>query len=86
MLFRSDEGEPVVTLVTSNDRRYTATVPFPYGSPANPLPDDQLIAKFRDLSGAILPSQRLDEIVATILDLDNMADVRNLPALLKPVA
>ena len=82
----ADEDEPVVTVATSGGHRHTATVPFPYGSPANPLPDDQLIAKFRDLSGTILPPQRLDEIVATILDLDNMADVRNLPALLKPVA
>jgi 2-methylcitrate dehydratase PrpD len=79
----ADEDEPAVTIVASGGHRHTATVPFPYGSPANPLPDNQLIAKFHDLSGAILPSQRLSEIVETVLDLDRMPDVRTLPALLK---
>jgi 2-methylcitrate dehydratase PrpD len=79
----ADEDEPAITAVISGDRRYTATIPFPYGSPANPLPDNQLIAKFHDLSGAILPSQRLNQIVETVLDLDKLADVRTFPALLK---
>jgi 2-methylcitrate dehydratase PrpD len=79
----ADEDEPAVTVVTSDDHRYTATVPFPYGSPENPLPDDRLISKFYDLSGAILPLQRLNEIAETILNLERAADIRTLPALLK---
>ena len=79
----ADEDEPVITIATSHGHHHTMTVPFPYGSPANPLPDDQLIAKFYDLSGAILPAQRLDEIVEAVLSLDSASDIRTLPALLK---
>jgi 2-methylcitrate dehydratase PrpD len=79
----ADEDEPVITIATSHDHRHTTTVPFPYGSPSNPLPDDQLIAKFYDLSGAMLPSQRLNEIAGTVLNLDGVSDVRPLPALLR---
>jgi 2-methylcitrate dehydratase PrpD len=79
----ADEDEPRITIETSDGRRHIATVSFPYGSPANPLPDDQLIAKFYDLSGAILPAERLSEIVETVLSLDGISDVRALPSLLK---
>jgi len=82
----ADEDEPVITVAISHGHRHTMTVPFPYGSPANPLPDDQLIAKFYDLSNAILPSQRLDEIAEAILNLERASDVRTLPALLKATA
>ena len=78
-----DEDEPLITLVTTNDRRFSATVPFPYGSPANPLPDDQLIAKFFDLGSLALPPARLEAIKNAILGLDGTADVHALPDLLK---
>jgi 2-methylcitrate dehydratase PrpD len=79
----ADADEPAITIATSDGHRHTATVPFPYGSPANPLPDDQLIAKFYDLSRAILPTQKLDRIAEAVLNLDKASDVRALPALLK---
>jgi hypothetical protein len=47
------------------------------------MPDDQLIGKFHDLSAAILPGDRLNRIVEAVLNLDDIADVRALPALLK---
>ncbi len=79
----ADEAEPVIAVTTSQGHRHSTTVPFPYGSPENPLPDDQLIAKFYDLSARILPSQRLKKIVETILNLDTISDARTLPALLR---
>src|SRR6185437_2303660 len=80
----ADEAEPAVTLVTKDDaRRHRAVVEFPFGSPSNPLPDDQLIAKFRDLAGAVLSGPRIDRIENAILGLDRAADIRDIPALLK---
>ncbi len=81
-----DEDEPAITVVTRDGRRLTETVPFPCGSPANPLPDNQLIAKFLDLACDILAPERLEEIRDAILDLDMIADVRYMPALLKAAA
>ena len=80
----ADEDEPAVTLVTNAGRRHTMTMAFPYGSPANPLPDDQLIAKFRDLAGMVLAKAQIEKIENAILDIDLVADVRGLPQLLKP--
>ena len=82
----TDEEEPIVTIATIGGDRYTATVAFPYGSPANPLPDDRLVGKFRDLSRNVLPGEKLNRIEEAILALDGQADVRDLPALLKATA
>jgi len=79
----ADEAEPAITLVTEDAQRHRAIVEFPYGSPANPLPDDQLIAKFRDLAGAVLSGPQIDRIENAILSLDAAADVRDIPNLLK---
>ena len=81
----ADADEPAITVITSGGARHTAIIPFPHGSPENPLPDDKLIAKFYDLSAPILPRQQLDMIAETILELDKAADVRNVPAWLKSV-
>ncbi len=78
-----DEDEPIITITTDDGRQFTETVAYPYGSPANPLPDDQVMAKFFDLSGGILAPARLSEIRDAILNLDAFVDVRTLPLLLR---
>lgn len=78
----ADEDEPAVTLVTKDGRRFKAIVEFPSGSPANPLPDDQLIAKFRDLAGTALRKSRIEDVENSILRIDTNPDTRQLPILL----
>jgi 2-methylcitrate dehydratase PrpD len=79
----ADEDEPIITVGTTDNRRYTVSVPFPSGSPANPLPDERVIGKFHDLSGKILPPSTRKRIEEVVLTLDDLADIFCLPALLK---
>jgi len=79
----ADEDEPAITLITKDGRRYRAIVEFPTGSPANPLPDEQLIGKFRDLAGQVLSGPLIEKIEKTVLSLDEIADIRDLPRSLK---
>jgi len=79
----ADADEPAVTLITRAKQRLKTMVEFPFGSPANPLPDGQLIAKFRDLANKILPAAQIEKIDRAVLKLDELADVRALPGLLK---
>ncbi len=78
----ADEDEPILTLIDTDNLRYRTRVEFPLGSPANPLPDDQLIAKFRDLAGTVLRKPQIDEIENIVLQIDRIADIRGLPNLL----
>src|SRR5262249_36829218 len=77
--YMADEDEPAVTLVTKEGGRHTTIVAFPAGSPANPLPDDQLIAKFRDLAGTVMPKPQIEQIENAILRVEMIGDVRTLP-------
>ena len=78
----ADEDEPAIALVTKDGRRFRTVVEFPAGSPANPLPDAELIAKFRDLAGMALPRSQVDEIEDAILRIDMNPDTRALANLL----
>lgn len=79
----ADADEPAVTLIARDGRRHRTIVEFPSGSPANPLADEQLIAKFRDLAGQNLPASQIARIENAVLNLDEIADARDLPGLLK---
>jgi len=79
----ADEDEPAITLITKDGRRHRMIVEFPTGSPANPLPDEQLIAKFRDLAGQVLSRSQIAKIENAVLNLDEAADTRDLPDLLR---
>jgi len=78
----ADDDEPILTLIDTDNLRYRTRVEFPLGSPANPLSDDQLIAKFRDLAGTVLRKPQIDEIENIILQVDGIPDIRGLPILL----
>jgi 2-methylcitrate dehydratase PrpD len=59
----------------------------PHGGPADPVTNDELIAKYRALVGPLLPATRLDDIQETVLALDELSDLRELGDLLAiPVA
>ncbi|MER9316201.1 MmgE/PrpD family protein [Mesorhizobium sp. M0659] len=80
-----DEDEPSIAIVTKDGQRHHATVEFPLGGPLNPLSDAQVIAKYSDLAGAVLPATRVAAIRDIVLDLDGYGDARQLlPLLQKP--
>jgi 2-methylcitrate dehydratase PrpD len=82
----ADEAEPVVTIVSRSGQRHTTTVPFPLGSPQNPLADHQVIEKFAALSQTRLSALQSKQVQDVILHLDTAADVRSLPSMLKTAA
>jgi 2-methylcitrate dehydratase PrpD len=52
-----------VTIQLAGGPAYERFVRYPKGDPENPLTWDEMAAKFRALAGAILPSERCDEII-----------------------
>lgn len=52
------------------------------GTPANPLDDAAVIAKFHDLADGYLGAPRADELVERVMDLENVDDVGALARLL----
>jgi 2-methylcitrate dehydratase len=59
-------------------RELEARVPHGRGGPERPLPDDALIAKFRDNARRALPPARVAALEAAVLELDRLKSVREL--------
>lgn len=64
-----------LTLALSDGRSYTERVAHATGSPDNPVTDAQLDRKFRELAGSVLPKARVKRLLATLWQLERVADV-----------
>ncbi|WP_369797923.1 MmgE/PrpD family protein [Nocardia sp. BMG111209] len=73
-----------VTITTTDGTVRHRRIEQPHGGPADPVTDDEIVAKYRALVGPLLPAARLDAIQAAVLGLDRLADLRELTALLAP--
>jgi 2-methylcitrate dehydratase PrpD len=69
-------------IVTSNGREYTAKVEYPKGDPENPLSQEDLIAKFHDLSGGIFDKSQRAMIVEQVRGLERIDDFSKWATLL----
>jgi 2-methylcitrate dehydratase PrpD len=52
------------------------------GSPQNPMTDEELEDKFMSLATRVLPQEQASKIAATVRDLENVKDLRDLTDLL----
>jgi 2-methylcitrate dehydratase PrpD len=55
-----------VVVELTGGQRFENFVRYPKGDPENPLTWDEMIAKFRRLAGAVISSERCDEIIEGI--------------------
>jgi len=78
--------EKMATLIDielTSGRRIAGRADFGKGSPANPMSDDELAAKFRECAAwGGLPGAVADKVVETVFDLDKLKSIRNLTRLL----
>src|SRR5262245_1319619 len=74
-------GNPV-TIKTTDGRSYSARVDIPRGDPALPLPDSELLAKYRDCGRGQLGADDIVHRVGLVLGLDKLTNVGILAAAL----
>ena len=55
---------------------------MPSGAPTNPLTLVALLAKYRSLAARVLPLEQVERLEAVCLELDEVADVREVVGLL----
>ncbi|MBU2703302.1 2-methylcitrate dehydratase PrpD [Sporomusaceae bacterium BoRhaA] len=69
---------------TKDGRQLTKVVWNGRGGPENPMTREELSSKFRCLAGEVLSDKRMDEIISTIYNLEQVKDISELTALLVP--
>jgi 2-methylcitrate dehydratase PrpD len=73
-----------LTIRLSNGSALSKRVVLPHGAPSDPVTNDEIAAKYRRLTGPVLPAPRRDAIENAILHLEEAADLGRLTDLLAP--
>ncbi len=71
-----------VEIVTTANARHSGYATYPKGHRDNPMSHDELKTKFRQASASVLEPGRMDEVIATIENLEDVGDIGALAALL----
>ena len=69
-------------VATTDGRTLRSNIRYPKGDPENALSWDEMKEKFTVLTAPVISPERQQQIIAAIESLDEMADVRELAALL----
>ena len=72
----------IATVTTNDGREFVETVDHAKGSPDNPLSDDELVAKFRANSEAMINTDRQDEIIEATWGFDGITNLQEYMELL----
>jgi len=73
----------VVDITLNDGTHLSERVENARGTPENPMTREEVVAKARDLMTPILGAEKCSKLIARILDLENMKNVRELRPLLQ---
>ena len=84
---QKDDDEPIVTIHTTDGRSFTECVQFPLGAPQNPVSDEALMAKYRDIAGMVFSNDIVEAIADFLLNLQHQENLTPIMKLLgsKPI-
>jgi 2-methylcitrate dehydratase len=73
----------IVNITTTDGRRFSKQLDYPKGDPRNPLSDAEIEEKFSALAEGVLSTGTQKKLVDAIWNLEKMASVSKLMALMK---
>ncbi len=73
-------GESTITL--KDGREFSSFVDYPRGHAKNPMTDEEVIAKFRDVAAEYLTEERMDQVISLIFGLEDLEETGRLMNLL----
>lgn len=76
------DGPARVTVRMADGTAYEETVSFAKGTKQNPLTEDELVAKFRDLTSRALTPERADRVIEMVMNLEAEESITRLTSLL----
>jgi 2-methylcitrate dehydratase len=71
-----------VTITTTAGASHTAQTDVAKGDPADPLTDDEIVAKFRANAEGVVSERRMDQIVEATWNFDTLASIGDYMRLL----
>ncbi|MBH97354.1 MAG: 2-methylcitrate dehydratase [Rhodospirillaceae bacterium] len=77
------EDEVHLQINLADGRKLKKHIKHAVGSPTNPMTDEELMNKYRALSGEILPKSQAENLATAVWDLDNASNVFELCNLMR---
>ncbi|MCL4459925.1 MAG: MmgE/PrpD family protein [Chloroflexi bacterium] len=77
-----DKTATIVRIRLIDGRGVISRVDLPKGDPRNPVTEEELLGKFKDLTSEILSQRRATEVISAILALEDMRNISELMDLL----
>jgi len=74
--------EPFVTVETRDGRTFSGHVPFAPGLPENPLSREEVVAKYEELAGRVLPAEGVRALKQAVFELEAPGSLGRLLAAL----
>ncbi len=78
----TDSDPDAVIVLLRDGRRCNQPMKAPRGSPANPMSDEDLIAKYRDCAQLVLSKRDINRSIKLVQNLEQLASIRQLTNLL----
>jgi 2-methylcitrate dehydratase PrpD len=85
-----DEGIPEpgtlcpVTVELKDGRRFSHTATIPKGHPENPLPEAEVVEKFRGNAKEVLSAEKADALIANLRNFESIGNIGDVVELMKP--
>src|SRR6185295_15607964 len=79
-----DGEEPYVDVELKNGQRLTDRVLVARGDHSNPLPESELVSKFRTTAGLVLDAAHVARLEKAVRDIAACDNVRTLDELMRP--
>lgn len=69
-------------ITTKGGKTYRLRVDYPRGHARNPMTDQELIDKFRDMASVFMSDEQMNQLIETVFELDKLDDVGKLNRLM----
>jgi len=73
----------IIEVTLKDGRQLSERVDAVRGTPENPMPRDEVIAKARDLMAPVLGSAACSKLIERMVELEKVKDIRQLRPLLQ---
>jgi 2-methylcitrate dehydratase len=75
-----DKARPAGTseIITKHGKKYTLRVDYPRGHARNPMTDQEVVEKFKDMASVYMTKEHMERLIESVFGMDKLDDIAKL--------
>ena len=69
-------------IITKQGKKYSLRVDYPRGHARNPMTDEEVVDKFKNMASRYMSEDHMDQVIDTVFDLDKLDDIEKFNRLM----